>query len=208
MITALLISSILLWFAVLGLSLLVLALLRQIGVLHERIAPAGALTTGRGPEIGQPAPLVEAIDWNGATRAVGAADPQGTATLLLFVSPTCPVCKTLLPIAQATIEAEATPTRLVLASDGPRAEHEAFVREHRLERYGYLLSGPLGMAYGAGKLPYAVLIDAAGIVRARGLVNTREHLESLFEAMQRGVASIQEHLRREQSRPLPLEESA
>lgn len=207
MTTALLVSTILLWLAVLGLSLLVLALLRQIGVLHERIAPAGALTTGRGPEIGQPAPLIEAVDWNGITHAIGAADSQGRATLLLFVSPTCPVCNTLLPIAQATVEAEVTPTRLVLASDGPRAEHEAYVREQGLDRFGYLLSGALGMAYAAGKLPYAVLIDAGGIVRARGLVNTREHLESLFEAMQRGVASIQEHLRREQTRPLPVEES-
>jgi hypothetical protein len=29
-------------------------------------------------------------------------------------------------------------------------------------------------------------------VRAKGLVNTREHLESLFEAKERGVASLQE----------------
>jgi len=29
-------------------------------------------------------------------------------------------------------------------------------------------------------------------VRARGLVNTREHLESLLEARARGVASVQE----------------
>jgi methylamine dehydrogenase accessory protein MauD len=47
------------------------------------------------------------------------------------------------------------------------------------------------------KLPYAVLIDEAGIVRAKGLVNTREHLESLFEAKERGVGSIQEFVERE-----------
>ena len=39
------------------------------------------------------------------------------------------------------------------------------------------------------------LIDEEGIVAAQGLVNTREHLESLFEAQRRGVASIQEYLR-------------
>jgi hypothetical protein len=42
-----------------------------------------------------------------------------------------------------------------------------------------------------------VLYDAEGVLRARGLVNSREHLESLFEAEQRGVASIQEFLARE-----------
>jgi hypothetical protein len=37
-----------------------------------------------------------------------------------------------------------------------------------------------------------VLLDDEGKVRAKGLVNTREHLESLFEAKERGVASLQE----------------
>jgi methylamine dehydrogenase accessory protein MauD len=49
------------------------------------------------------------------------------------------------------------------------------------------------------KLPYAVLIDTAGVIRAKGLVNTREHLESLFEASERGVASIQELRERERA---------
>jgi methylamine dehydrogenase accessory protein MauD len=44
------------------------------------------------------------------------------------------------------------------------------------------------------RLPYAALIDPQGVVRAKGLVNNREHLESLFEAERRGVASLQEFL--------------
>ena len=86
---------------------------------------------------------------------------------------------------------------VVLASDGPRGEHEPFVRREGLETFPYLLSAPLGIAYEVGRLPYAVLIDAGGIVRAKGLVNSREHLESLFEARERGVASLQDWLRRE-----------
>jgi hypothetical protein len=37
-----------------------------------------------------------------------------------------------------------------------------------------------------------VLIDAAGAIRAQGLVSSREHIESLFEARERGVGSLQE----------------
>jgi methylamine dehydrogenase accessory protein MauD len=66
------------------------------------------------------------------------------------------------------------------------------VRVERLEGFAYVLSAPLGITFQVGKLPHAVLLDAAGVVRARGLVNSREHLESLFEAMERGVGSIQE----------------
>jgi hypothetical protein len=45
---ALLISQIVLWIVVLIVAGLELALLRQVGVLHERIAPLGALTCGVG----------------------------------------------------------------------------------------------------------------------------------------------------------------
>jgi methylamine dehydrogenase accessory protein MauD len=48
------------------------------------------------------------------------------------------------------------------------------------------------VAYGVGRLPYGVLIDGNGVVRATGLVNTREQLDSLFEAKEQGVANIQE----------------
>ncbi len=43
MIEALLVSQILLWILFLGVALALFALARQIGVLHERVAPLGAL---------------------------------------------------------------------------------------------------------------------------------------------------------------------
>jgi methylamine dehydrogenase accessory protein MauD len=191
---ALIVSNVLLWIVVLVLSGAVLALLRQVGVLHERVAPAGALMTRSGPAVGEPAPVVEVRSWSGEPLSIGAQDPDGVATLLFFLSPTCPVCKTLLPVVESVRRAEGGRLRVVLASDGPRAEHEAFVKEIALGDGVYVLSTELGLAYQVGHLPYAVLIDARGIVRAYGLVNTREHVESLFEAMERGVASVQDHL--------------
>jgi len=58
-----------------------------------------------------------------------------------------------------------------------------------------VLSPELGMTFRIGKLPYAVLIDEHGTVRAKGLVNTREHLESILTAKELGVASLQEYLK-------------
>ena len=57
-----------------------------------------------------------------------------------------------------------------------------------------MLSAELGMRFRVSKLPYALLIDEAGRVRAKGLVNSREQLESLFAARELGVASVQEYL--------------
>jgi methylamine dehydrogenase accessory protein MauD len=68
--------------------------------------------------------------------------------------------------------------------------------QHGLEGLPLVLSEALGRSYGVSKLPYAVLLDEAGRVASLGLINSREHLESLFEAKERGVASIQEFLAR------------
>lgn len=193
---ALLISNVLLWIAVLALAAVVFALVRQIGVLYERVAPAGALMLAGGPKVGEAAPRFELDDARGGTISLGFDDPERRSTLLLFVSPTCPVCKTLLPVAKSLVARESGRVQLVFASDGAAEDHVAFARKHALEAYPYVVSTELGLAHQVGKLPHAVLWDAQGIVRAKGLVNTREHLESLFEAMDRGVASIQEYVSR------------
>ncbi len=134
MIDALIVSNVLLWILVIVLAGVVLALVRQIGVLHERVAPAGALVVRDGPRIGEPAPALEVDDWNGRPQRIGGGDAEGRSTLLFFVSPSCPVCKTLLPVLDSVRSAEDRWLRVVLASDGPRPEHTPFVREHRLDR--------------------------------------------------------------------------
>jgi methylamine dehydrogenase accessory protein MauD len=193
---ALVVSNVALWILVVALAAVVLALVRQIGILHERVAPAGALVGREGPRPGERAPALKVADLAGRRLRVGGSEPSGAGTLLLFVAPGCPVCKAVLPAARSLRDAERGRLRLVLASSGPRAEHEAFVREQGLEDESYVLSAELGLLYQVGRLPHAVLLDAEGSVRARGLVNSREHLESLCEAQALGVASLQEHLAR------------
>jgi len=190
--TALTVSTALLWIAVLALGAICLALVRQVGILYERIMPAGALMIDKGPAVGAIAPTFELTDIRGSQVKVGGIDAQGKATLLFFLSPTCPVCKKLLPLLPSLQASESTPVNIVLASDGDHAEHMRFAQKQNLDRFPYVLSQELGMAYQIGKLPYAVLLDESGKVRSKGLVNTREHLESLFEAKERGVASLQE----------------
>ena len=197
MVEALLISQIVLWISVLGLAAVVLALIRQIGVLHERIAPMGALTIDHGPGIGEQSPVFDLIDIRQRPVMIGHPDADGKSTFLMFVSPSCPVCKKLLPIVKSIVDDEPW-VRLVFASDGDRSAQEHFVRAQRLENYPFVLSAQLGMTFRIGKLPYVVLIDERGAVRAKGLVNTREHLESILQAKQLGLASIQDYLRKSQ----------
>ena len=191
--TALAVSNVVLWVLVLVLSAVVLALTRQLGVLHQRIAPAGALMLNRGLTVGEPAPVLELADLDGRALRVGVARDDGRSTLLLFVSPTCPVCKTLLPAVKSSRRDERSWMDVILASDGDAAEQREFVRAQGLEEIPYVVSAALGLAYQVSRLPFAALLDEQGVLRARGLVNSREHLESLFEAKRLGVASLQEY---------------
>ena len=195
----LVLSNLVLWAVVIALGLVVLALLRQVGVLHERIAPVGALMLAKGLKIGEFAPSVPVNDLAGRPVPIGGPRADGRTQLLLFVSPTCPVCKALLPVLKSSRKSEQSWLDIVLASDGDPGEQSAFVREQGLDVFPYVLSTPLGVSYQVSRLPYAVLIDDKGVLRARGIINSREHLESLFEAKRLGVASLQDYL--ESSQP-------
>jgi methylamine dehydrogenase accessory protein MauD len=193
---ALAVSNVLLWLAVMVLSGLLLAVVRQLGVLHERIGPTGALMLAKGLKVGEAVPQVVADDLAGGRHVIGAVKPYARATLLMFVSPTCPVCKSLLPVLKTSLIAERDWLDIVLASDGDLVAHREFVTGQRLGAFTYLVSAPLGIAYQVSRLPFAALLDSQGVLRARGIVNSREHLESLFEAKRLGFASIQDYFSR------------
>jgi len=190
---ALLVSNIFLWLVVLGLVVVVWALARQIGILYERVAPMGALMLDQGPKVGEPAPAFTLDAIGGGALSIGGA--RGRGQLLFFLSPTCPVCKKLLPILRSTARSEAAWLRIVLASDGERTAQEKFYRQSKLEEFPYVLSTELGLAFKVSRLPYAVLLDEGGRVTAKGLINSREQLESLFTAKELGVSSVQEYLK-------------
>jgi methylamine dehydrogenase accessory protein MauD len=192
----LVVSNVLLWVLVIVLSLIVLALARQVGVLHERVAPAGALQPTEGPKVGELTSAMELTTLDGRAITVGGESKNGRSTFILFVSPTCPVCKSLVPTAKSLARKEAPRLELVFASDGDnRDRHIAYANDLDLVAYPYVLSESLGMSYQVSKLPFAVLIGADGTLQSKGLVNTREHLESLIEAMDTGYATLQDYVR-------------
>ena len=82
-------SYLMLWGAVIVLCFAVAVLLRQIGVLHARLAPMGTHFAGEGPEVGRRAPT-EPIDFS-----------SHAMTLLVFGSQTCVICRELRPSVEA-----------------------------------------------------------------------------------------------------------
>ncbi len=189
----LVVSNILLWIGFLAMVLVNLALARQIGVLYERVAPAGALMINQTLEVGGRAPELTLTGLDGDKIEVGVA-AAGKSQLLFFLSPDCPVCNELTPILKSAARAESDWLDLVLASDGEELDHSAYRRDKGLQEFPYAVSELLGKSCGVAKLPYAVLIDEQGLIASMGIINSREHLESLFEAKERKVASIQDYM--------------
>ena len=200
-----LVSQGLLWIVVLLLAGAVVALARQVGVLHERIAPMGALALGQGPQPGEAAPRLTAAALDGRPVAIGGARDSGRMQLLFFVAPSCPICKQLLPTARKFADVERLD--LLLVGDGDAEQHREMARRHGIDEAAFVNSSAVGQAFRVGKLPYSVLIDPRGTVVAQGLVNTREHLESLLNVQETGFASVQDYLRARKSDAHPVEES-
>jgi methylamine dehydrogenase accessory protein MauD len=192
MLTVLIVSQILSWIVILGLGIALLALARQVGVLHVRVAPAGALLTGKGPVVGEAAPVLDVATIDGAPLTIGKPLAKGRMQLLLFVSPSCPLCKELIPIARNFAKQEKLD--IVFVGDDALEEQRAMIA--RLDMGGLaFVNGPIvGRTFHVDRLPHAVLIGDSGTVLSKGLVNSREHLESLVTAHELGVVSVQEYL--------------
>lgn len=169
-------SYVVLWLLVVLLSVVVVALARQVGTLHLRMGPRGALEVDdEGPALGEAPEAVSAIDLDGRDVVVGG---PGEPQLLLFVSPGCPVCRDILPSVPAAARAgRLTPYAI---SD---AGTEDTARSYRHDRPGVaLIPAPeVARDYGVPGTPYAVVLDVLGVVRAKGTVNTLEQLEGLVD---------------------------
>ena len=193
MLTVLIISQIFSWIVILGLALALLALARQVGVLHVRLAPAGALLSSKGPVVGEAAPVLDAVTLDGAPIAIGKPLPAGRNQLLLFVSPHCPLCKDLIPIAKNFAKTEKLD--IVFVGDDEAGEQRAMIARLEMGGLPFVNSSLVGRAFHVDRLPHAVLIGEDGTLLSKGLVNSREHLESLVTAHELGLVSVQDYLK-------------
>jgi hypothetical protein len=153
-------AFVVLWLLVVVLCIVVIALARQVGTLHLRLGPRGALEIDdEGPALGEPLPTVSAAADDGVTVTLGGA---GRPRLVLFASETCVVCREVSP----GIPAAAAAGRLdpVVVHD-PEAEQ----------------------VLGVPGTPFVVVLDELGVVRAKGTVNNLEQVEGLVDTANRRI---------------------
>lgn len=168
-----------LWLLVIVLALLLVALARQVGTLHLRLGPRGALEMDdEGPTLGEAPPAHRTLDSEGDLVSIGGpGDPQ----LLLFVSPSCPICADVLP-SVPVIARDGRLTPLVIVDDESVGDLPA-------RAGGTVVAGPeVAAAFSIPGTPYVVVTDGAGIVRAKGTVNNLEQMEGLLDTANRRIS--------------------
>jgi methylamine dehydrogenase accessory protein MauD len=173
-------SYVALWILVGVLCVVVVALARQIGTLHLRLGPRGALEMDdEGPALGEGRPPIEARDLDGNGVTVGG---DGAEQFLLFVSPGCMVCEQVMPSVGAV--AEATGKRPLVLADLDEAETRlAF--QHKRIAVPIVASVDSFKTYEVPGTPYVVVLDGHGVVQAKGTVNNLEQMEGLIDTARR-----------------------
>ena len=173
-------SYVVLWALVIVLSVVVVALARQIGTLHLRLGPRGALEMDEeGPPLGDAPPEIEVRDIEGSPVTVGG---PGEAQLLLFVTPGCTLCEEVLPSVAAV--AEAGDMSPFVVTDVDRAETKSAYGRGRLGS-PLLPAREVAQEYRVPGTPYAVVLDELGVVRAKGAINNLEQMEGLVDTARR-----------------------
>jgi hypothetical protein len=157
------------WLLLLVLCVVVVALARQVGTLHLRLGPRGALEIDdEGPQLGEVLPAVPARSADGTTITIGG---PGRGRLVLFSSPTCIVCREVAPGLPAAGRAGGLVPQVV---HDPGAER----------------------TFDVPGTPFLLVLDELGIVRAKGTVNNLEQMEGLVSTARKRMSGADEHQRR------------
>ncbi|MCH4089873.1 methylamine utilization protein MauD [Acetobacter sp.] len=187
--TALVCGNVLLTVVLLATFFVTWRLTRQVRRLFREVAPAGALTGSKGPQPGDTCPSGPFRLLNGA--AFSPADGR-EATLLLFVSATCPVSRKIIPIAQDFCRKERVD--LIFAGDDASEVQQRFAQQSGVKADHFVNDSVIGRVLEVDKLPAAFLLSSEGVILSRGLVNSREHLESLLNAWESGFTTVQDYI--------------
>ncbi len=162
------------------LAVVVVALARQIGTLHLRLGPRGALEIdAEGPPLGESLPPMQTWDTSGGRVVLGGA---GEAQLLLFVSPGCRMCEEVLPSLPVIASSHRLAPYVVsdLSPDETRAAYGT-----RDLGAPLVPSSAAARSYRVPGTPYALVVDDGGIVRAKGTINNLEQMEGLLDTASR-----------------------
>jgi methylamine dehydrogenase accessory protein MauD len=177
-----LISYIVLWVLVLVLGVLVLLLYRQLGIMYLGSAEG---VSRDGLERGTRAPDFSLTDQYGELQRLN--NYRGRAVLLLFGSPHCSPCRILLPQLHDWARAHPDVAVLWLNAASPE-ESLKFVSDTgaTIPVAPYAPEENLMDRYRVRVTPFMFFVDENGIIRTKGLVNTKAGVDLYYKELKTG----------------------
>lgn len=160
--------------------LVMLAVLRQVGIMLVRLGPATARIAEAGPAIGSALEPVTLTDTRGNRIQVGPT--KHGLTVIAFLSPRCDACRGLIPslepfarqyrdlahvIAVSTVDEPTGHDDAALSAIGtavPLVRSRSFAEDLKISL-----------------TPYAIVVGDDGRIVAKGIANSLEQLESLLK---------------------------
>ena len=181
-----LVSYVALWLANLAFVIILIGVVRQIGVLHLKVAtlsvrPAegegralGEIAIGR---MGPPFVGTDLVDG----REISSEDLRGRRAVLVFVTPACGLCQELVPVINELIE-KMPETQFLLISEGGRYRNKEFVNLFDV-RAPLIpdVKGDIAHAYDVPGQPTVLVLDEMGKVRRKFMNATRDDLRLAVE---------------------------
>jgi methylamine dehydrogenase accessory protein MauD len=174
----------------LGLAVVVLSLARQVGILHERLTPAGMIRSQQEVKPGERVPEVELPLLSGGSVALGEPNGNGAAlTALLFISADCPICKSVLPAYQAQLDQAANGCRGFWVADGAMPDYADYVDRYAIEPDRFAISPELARVLGVRQIPALALLDEDARLLTLETVTGPRQLGRLFAVRPAGTSS-------------------
>jgi methylamine dehydrogenase accessory protein MauD len=167
-----LVSFIVLWLVVIVEGVLIVLLYRQLGIMY--LGSASGVSRD-GLPVGATAPDFQLEDSEG--RAQRLSNYRGRNVLLLFGSTHCEPCRRLLPGLQEFAAGPGRDFDVLWLNEGTPEETLQFQSETgaRLPMLSY--KDGINDSYKVRVTPFLFMVDAAGVIKAKGLVNTKSQLE-------------------------------
>jgi methylamine dehydrogenase accessory protein MauD len=177
-----LISYIALWILVALLTIVVLGLVRQFGLIYLRLGPEQHLATTReGLDLGKSAPVFRGLNLLNENE-IALDDLLGHQSVLVFVSPSCIPCIELMPHLNTFQNSNNGKVKILLVCQSESRASLELTKKYNLKMPVVSDSeGEISKAYQVFVTPFAYRLDEEGLVRRRGIVNDFEGLEALLE---------------------------
>jgi len=161
-----------LWLLFVFLTVLIVLLYRQFGLLYMG---SRARVEQTGLEPGKRIPLGAPIKINGEASTLGAVVAAAEKTFLVFGGPGCELCARLIPQLEE-FGAEQPGIGLVYVD---RGLDPVLASEASSWRYAVSDEGRLHDSMDVVASPFGFVVDAAGVVLSKGIVNNARHLDDL-----------------------------